>query len=241
MPKMNGRYGGYWRNLQYAINLAKNEWAIFIEDDMQFIRCLERDDYKYFDSFFKKFKNVGYLGIEFFKESNKDNDLLYTIIDKENDCYFFQDEAINYRGTLHCNNIGIINIKKMRIVNFELGNEEQEHRDNAKRLFDKMRYYPYPLSMFLPFSSTTKNRKKTFTRILVEKYYRTGFYPYQEMSKEELDRFLKRDISILPYTSDWLKTAVPSPGPPFEYADSMKRANKWFRRLEKIENYIFRR
>lgn len=240
-PIMQGkeRWGGFYNNINWVIQeLATKPWVILIEDDMQFIRPFLEDDSKRITNFFKNNPKAGYLTLEFMKEEHRGKDKHTLEIDKSQNMYFYTEAAVKYRGTIHICSSGVLNIKYMREVGYTFLGDRPTVRERGRTTFSKKGVYPYPLLMYLPSPPTIKNRSTTITRKLVERYYRTGFYPYQEMSEEELARFLNRDISILPYTGDWLKTKMPSPGPPYVYADSMKMANRWMQQAEKLETLI---
>lgn len=243
-PKLSydERWGSFYSNINWVIQeLAINDWAILIEDDMQFIRPFLDEDKKRIKSFFQSFPKSGYLTLEFLKEEHREKDKHTIEIDRSNNMYFFNEDALAYRGTIHLCSSGILNIKLMRKKGYKFVGTRPEVRERARKLFTKKGFYPYPLLMYLPFAPATKNKNKTITRCLVEKWYRTGFYPYQEMTKKVLNNLLTRDISVLPYTSDWLKTAVNTPMKPYEYKDSMKRVNKWVRKLVKLEKLLTRK
>ncbi|HET56198.1 MAG TPA: glycosyltransferase [Ignavibacteria bacterium] len=235
----NKRWGGFYENINWVFHdLANNPWVIFIEDDMQFIRPFLNSDFDNINNFFKKYSNAACLSIDFFKEEHRELNNRNVEINNTDKIYFLKNTAKTYRGTIHFNNPTIFNIKRIREIGFEYRNCRIENRNNFEQSFDRMGFYAFPLLMYLPSPPSTKNKIKTHTRHLVERYYRTGFYPYQEMTQEELEQFLNRDISILPYTSDWLKTTAPLPEPPFEYKDAMKRCHGVFRLIEIVEKYI---
>ncbi len=237
--KMLGIYGGYWNNMQYTIDeLSQSDWAVFIEDDMQFIRPVLQEDLERIELFFDKFPKSGYLALEFMKEELRDRDYETVSIDESVPVYFFRDEAEAYRGTIYCSNIGAVNIKYMRSIKYRLGEDEKQTREKAKIAFDKMGFYPYPLLMFLPFSEAVKNSKRTLVRRLVEKWYKAGFYPYRDLSEAKLVELLERDLSVLPITGDYLTTKNTPPQHSYVYKDSMKRCNGVIRRLEKLERLI---
>lgn len=235
------RWGGFYQNINWVIQeLATAPWVVFIEDDMQFIRPIDKRDLMNISNYFEKYPNTACLSIDFFKAEHRERNELNVEIDRNNKIYFLKNAAKAYRGGIHFNSQTIVNIKRMREIGFVYENDRQLNRLNIEKSFDRMGIYAYPLSMYLPSPPTIKNKNQSIIRRFVEKHYKTGFYPYEKMSNEKLERFLKRDISILPYAEDWLKTSVPSPGPPFAYADSMNRVHGIIRRAEKVEYFIKR-
>jgi len=235
----NKRWGGFYNNINWVIQeLAESRWVLLIEDDMQFIRPFLKEDYKKINTFFDRNPKSAYLAIEFLKEKLRDKDKETLNVDKEQEMYFFKEKAEDYRGTIHICSSGVLNIQLMRQVGYEFVGERPEIRSRAKRLFTQKGFYPYPIMMYLPSAPSVKNRKTTLVRKLVEKFYTTGFYPYKELSNFEQQKFMDRDISILPYTSDFIKTIDQSIKPPYTYADSMRKCHGLFRRIEKVEKKL---
>ncbi|MDI6401684.1 glycosyltransferase family 2 protein [Balneolaceae bacterium ANBcel3] len=233
------RWGGFYNNINWVIQeLAESRWVLLIEDDMQYVRPFLKEDYSRINSFFNNNPRSAYLAVEFLKERLREKDQQSLIVDKEQDMYFFKESAEDYRGTIHICSSGVLNIQLMREVGYKFVGDRPEIRARAKKQFTRKGFYPYPLLMYLPSAPSVKNRKSTFTRNLIEYYYKTGFYPYKEMSHRELQQFMNRDISILPYTSDFIETMDKSIKPPYIYADSMRRCHGLFRRIEKVEKKL---
>lgn len=233
-----GYLGGLRQNMQLALGmLAQKKLAIFIQDDMQFVRPVEGSDLRIIDNFFGNNKDAAFLYTSFLKYEQKIHDEESLYLDAKNQVYFRENKDGKLNSSYY-SDVGIVHIERLRKVNWKFQNNRYEMFVQASKLFSKMGFYAYPFMMYLPSAPTTKNKEKTLALRLVEWYYNAGFYPYLEMEEQKKVAFLNRDLTKLPIADRYLRTSKTTADNHFEFRDSLKKAPFTFRRIDYLEKRI---
>lgn len=229
--------GGFYSNLQLAVDeLAQRQWAMFITDDMQFVRPFEDLDREHAEQFFAIHPHAALLMSLFSRSQFENLDRQCSVVDERVPVYFRTNEALAYtKWGVHFNVVGLFHIDRLRAAGYQFGDTPETMRANAQRVFSSMGYSPFPVMANLPFAPSTKHRVKTQVYRLVERWYQAGYYPYQDMTPEAVDALRTRDLNVMPVADQFLEMAGANPGKPFHFEDSIKRAPQWIRYLDHFE------
>ena len=202
----NKNLGGLYKSMNIALNYSlKNngEFMLFLQDDMQFVSEFDIKSLNHIKEIFEKtnaiYINNTFVRLSKYKTFNK------FVISKCNSFYHNLDNSYN--------DTGIFNLKGLKKINFQFRNSENENEKffknhglssiNLKNPF--VSYIPWPMTSRrgkLDQYFITRNIKKFLTWI-------NGIGVGAGVNKIELknlEKFLHRDIKILPVAENFLKT-----------------------------------
>ena len=193
--------GGLYANMQYAIdNPSGEKWALFIQDDQQIVRNIDRADIDHWEQFFDAYPEALELATNFLKANRRAGSLRFKI-DYEVPVYF-RDSSVSRRT--HFAATGLFHKERMRAVDWRFQVTEGWNEEMARNLGYKMGFSPYPFMMWLPNAESAKFQRKGFMHRFAEWYRGVGFYPYSDMTENEVAWLRGRDISELPLAQDIL-------------------------------------
>lgn len=198
------KLGGLYPNMQFAISHLKDKKTVcFLQDDMQFVRLLDENDFQNIDGYFEKNTSKAFLHQAFLKGSNRKRDQRYTIWDSENSVYF--REGKKQSVGVHFSAVCILRCDRLLETNWQFKSREKENDSQAKEYFGKMGLMKNPFLIWLPNVTVYRGKKKTLGIKIAEKMHRSGFYPIEIMLEKEVDIFKSRSPEALPITEDFLK------------------------------------
>ena len=193
------KYGGLYANMNLALREAASQgvrYALFIQDDMQFVRPFEAVDSSnlevYFSSNLKNFE----LHTCFMKQEYIQYDRQHSVLDETRVAYHRLNKAVP--GNKHFSDVGVFHIERTReILNaFETG--ELANEELAKRRGARLGFYAFPFMMWLPFPESFRGKQRNLLHRAMETLGGSGFYPVKYMTDDEVKRLFDRDLRCLP-------------------------------------------
>jgi hypothetical protein len=222
--------GGLYANMQYAIDeLSEDKWALFIQDDQQLVRNIDQDDVEHWERFFDAYPEALELNTSFLKANRRAGSLHFEI-DYEVPVYF-RDSNVSRRT--HFAATGLFHKQRMRAVGWNFEATEGWNEEKARRLGHKMGFSPYPIMMWLPNAESAKFQQKGMMHRFAEWYRKVGFYPYYDMTDEEVVWLRKRDVSKLPLAQEILRPKGMKPDQMWLFEDATKSIRFIHRRLKR--------
>jgi len=229
--------GGLYANMQSALDYCRKEELIcFLQDDTQMVRPVTAEDIDNIHSLFDRNPQLGFLHPCFIKGINLSQGTTYCY-DKSFNLYFrepTQRSAGRYFSALL-----ITRPASLLKAGWRFASSEPANNRFAEKLFIPMGYLFAPFAMWLPEVPAYRGKKKTFALRLAEKKRRCGFYPFQILTPEAVDKLKSRDPSILPLAETFLSCdgrELPKPWAysPFAGSPFIKRLNKLEVRLRRL-------
>ncbi|SFD36949.1 Glycosyltransferase involved in cell wall bisynthesis [Thiohalospira halophila DSM 15071] len=229
--------GGLYNNMQFALDSSVNcDLALFIQDDQQIVRPIERFDEKHWDDYFSRNPTAHELGTTFLKRGSKADSDGITI-----DCatgVYFRDPRVSKRAYFTAT--GIFNVARMRKVSWRFGATEGENNLKAHDEKFSLGFSAYPFMMWLPNAKSSKFQRKGHLHALAEWYRCSGFYPYRDMTSDEVNWLKYRSIEKLPYAQDILHPLGLKPNQDWLFEDATKSIRWIHRRLKKRKKKMAR-
>lgn len=208
-------YGGLYSNMNLALLHANGlgcEYAIFIQDDTQFLRKVLAEDYLRFDKFFQENSNSFEILIGFEKRRHISSKDRYEISNTSN----FRFRLEGHQGHRGFCDVGLFYVSRAikEYGVFEIGEAENENR--ALALGFKLAIYSAPFMMWLPFPTAVRSRQVSKLILLADWLSGAGCYPIDLLTNTQVSKILDTEHDAAPrYAEDWL------------VADGVDKAQDW--------------
>ncbi|SFD36992.1 Glycosyltransferase involved in cell wall bisynthesis [Thiohalospira halophila DSM 15071] len=240
----NGHYvGGLYDNMNKALASAQEEFALFIQEDMQLVRDVNEQDIEHVKRFFDKYPDSIELHNAFLKGRQRAKDGEVLEIDENGPFYF---RAPGGKGSVNFSAVGVINVGRLKRDSFEFRPFEAQNDEIIGQQYTRMGITPYPWMMWLPFSETSKFKRKGILQRYAEWKTAAGFYPYRPMTSAEVENLLSRGPEEFPYAEDWLSPQGLEGRSVWNFSDAAKfvpftkKVLKFRKKLDKRRNSVTR-
>ncbi len=197
--------GGLSGAMNIAMMMAKKECvklAVFIQDDMQFVRRLDDGEIKSYYSYFDSVPNSMQISTAFIRELS--GDTFHEDYDTSKNAHAYIRLEARERGKSSFSASGVFSVDRFHDLfhNFDVG--EGANSAKARSLGLVCGRAIYPNMCWLPYPLSYRGKKKTFKHNVFEKLGRSGFYPIDLMTPEQEAAFLARDRNIPPIMERFL-------------------------------------
>lgn len=208
--KTGGLYPNMTRALDHAIE-ERIDYALFTQDDVQFIRSMEAKDYALMTTYFGENPKVIQYLVHFIKRPMDDTDLAEMwSLNTSKSAYFRTQRNSTEKGNFCAG--GIFDVKRTKEI---IGRFEMSERENSRRMSEAGVYYgfsPYPLACNLPAPISYRGKKRALEHRFYEFLGGAGFHPIQVLSPSETRDFLSRDPEEIPLSEHLLECpTAPAP------------------------------
>ncbi len=198
------KLGGLYSNMQAALEFAKNERMVcFLQDDMQLVRALSHADIDHFEQLFAASPGLAFLQPCFLKGVNRTRDLEYLHFDDQRGIYqrhLSNDSAGHYFAA-----VSIACPSRLLEKGWVFGASEPENDRQARRHFEQLAHLFLPFAMWLPDVPAYRGKRKTLALRIAERQRACGFYPYEQLTVEEVYLLKSRSPATLPVAEDFLR------------------------------------
>lgn len=197
--------GGLAGSMNYAIDHAfasNTKYALFIQDDMQFVREFEENDIQRIQKYFDAIPNSIQLSANFVRRLSADGFNENYEINRSANAYIRKITA--QRGKSNFSDTGIFFTQRVKEIfdTFEVG----EHVNSAKamRLNLTCGIYFHPFMCWLPYPTSFRGKRKSLTHRFFEYFGKSGYHPIRLMTHEEKRIFLDRNLDSIPVMEKFL-------------------------------------
>jgi glycosyltransferase involved in cell wall biosynthesis len=198
--------GGLYPNMTRALYHAHDKgytYALFTQDDMQFVRPFDPRDAALIEDYFAAHLKVVQLLLHFIKRPEPGVDLAERWHPDESGTSYLRTEmSSNEKACFSAG--GIFHV--LRTIE-ALGSFEMSEAKNSARMLAKGYYYGVshaPLICFMPAPISFRGKRRSIQHRLYEMLGGAGFHPVEQMNDAEVERFWNRDRSMFPVAEDFL-------------------------------------
>lgn len=207
--------GGLYGNMNVALEIAeesKCEYALFIQDDMQLVRPLQPVDLEMIQSFFELNTKAIQYQTCFRRRDTCDRLKQIAFLDASKTAFLLPDYA--EEGKDNFSATGVFHIRRVKecLGSFAVG--EGANSKLCREIGIKKGLASYPFMNWLPYPSSFRGKKRSFSHSVIERLGGAGFHPIEIMSNEEADILLGKDPNLIPVAEDWLS----APTAPRQYS-----------------------
>lgn len=218
-----GYHGGLYDNMNDVLyNRVDDQFALFLQDDMQLVRSITTPEITDFIRLMQK-ESIQFLYVSFLKGENRARDNLELSVHGHHLKYYKRTPtSSNSQGV--CADVGLMDLRMLRAMKWYWGKDRFEHIHRARRHQSSAAILALPFTMFLPSPSSHKYRSSGFFRLLAEKACKVGFYPFDDMPESVETVFFQKGVRALPFAEDWLTAdSAPRSKGQFCFSDASKR------------------
>lgn len=199
------RLGGLYSNMNLALRVAKGKnkkYVIFIQDDMQFVRKLKREDFNLIESVFSRFSDVQQVQACFLKRLQGDEYYSRLSVVNELPYYFFDSDADDLSAF---SDVGVFCTSRLEEKNVKFVAGERANNKLAVRNKMRMVQLQVPFMMWLPYSTTYRSKKLKLKHRVVESIAGCGFYPIDVMNDAACAELVENKAGKFPIAESWLR------------------------------------
>lgn len=206
----NTKHGNLYKNKNWVMNEAKDKnfkQVMLLPEDMQFVRPITNIFFKDLDLFFNYSKN-SFQTFIIFKEkvfSLNENPIENSLCLQKNSNFFIKNKKEVEHQRCIFSDFGIIRVDRFFDLFEKFEDNELLSIIKCKQRGIKTGLYSYPFCSLLPFNKycRIKNNNEKLTKLL-NKISKTGFYPYNDMSSNQVKNLLKKPNNVIAFAEDWL-------------------------------------
>ena len=203
----NAKLGGLYSNMLKAFDdglKRGKKYAIFIQDDMQFVRNVEEDDLAVIETYFNKNTDSAQLQSCFFKKLEAEIDRKFIEKDDELPVYL---RNLNHPICSSYSDVGIFYIERFYSLFSNLEPTEKGTDNVGRERGIRLGQMVNPFMMWLPYPKSYRHGGRTFRNFMIETIASCDFYPYHYLTDEEVQNLKNRPKLNLPLAEDWLQSA----------------------------------
>jgi hypothetical protein len=225
-----GSRGGLRANMQLVINeIARGgQLALFMQDDMQFVRHISADDIAWLNSKISEDGDGAFVAPYFLIW---DSETAARKVELADGHYHFTHSM---RGMT---DVVVANIDRLRNARFSYAEDEKNSSQRAISVFGPMAVSPYPFVAFLPCPRSYRFGYRPLSHKLWE-YFTTGFFPFTFMTRDDVSALFGRSMKELPLARNWLRMENAAPAGRWKYM-GISEAPKTVRAVAKAERVLF--
>lgn len=217
VPKAYGekKTGGLYPNMTLALNHAiamGHDYALFTQDDMQFIRSFEPSDVELMETYFAAHPSAIQLLVHFVKRPEDGRPITdHWTLDDSGTAYLRTEHNRHDKGNFCAG--GIFDLARTKAV---LGKFRMSEKENGIFAREAGVYYGFsrqPLITYMPAPISFRGKRRSLEHRFYEKLGGAGFHPVDLMTAQEARRFLERGPEAAPFAEDFLRCpTAPAPG-----------------------------
>ncbi len=223
--------GGLYGNMQSALDVCKKEKLVcFLQDDTQIVRELSDEDIKKIEDTFLSLPDLGFISPCFIRGINRSRGIKYQY-DQANHIYFRTPDkrsAGRYFSALL-----IMKPDRLLATKWTFLSSEPDNSRQAQQFFRPMAYLFSPFAMWLPEVPAYRGKKKTLGLKLAEKKRGCGYFPFKQLTAQQILAINKRSPEMIPYAEDYLDCEPKCPPKPWAY--NPLTGTGWIKVLNELE------
>lgn len=207
----NERHGGFYYNMQAALNETKADVLILLQDDVQVVRDINIHDFQAWQLFWKNHSDCAFLSPVFMKGSRRDDFKKYYQPDILNRVYHwvecYKNSSKDGPVPHYYMDVCLLHVDRLRKANWHYQSSEWLNGQQAKQNFAHgMAQLADPFVFYVPEEPVYRDRVKTRGTRMAERLSGNVVKSFKGMSPSEVYRMKGRDIGIYPFAEDFIQT-----------------------------------
>lgn len=232
------RHGGFYTNMQTALDEASTDALLLLQDDVQVVRDVTESDVQAWSAYWENYPDCAFLNPVFMKGVRRTDFLRYYKPDPQDRVYHWVEDAANPSkdGPVprFYMDVCLLNTERLKSVGWRYHSSEFLNGEQAGYHFSHgMPQLPEPLVFYVPEEPVYRERVKTKGTALAERLAGQTVKRFVSMSTAEAERFRTRDLSVYPFAEDFIRTEDPNVQRPFRF--NVYRTHWLARLVNKLE------
>jgi glycosyltransferase involved in cell wall biosynthesis len=213
---VSDRHGGYYQNMQSALDNAKSDYALLIQDDMQVVRPFLDSDLGDIDTIFQKNPSLAFLSPVFLKGRKRDFFRENYIADPQTNSYAWASTSDSLVPGCYAD-VSIVHVQRLRSASWTFQSSEVSNGELAKEKFGPMHQLSNPFIFYLPEEPAYRGKVLTLGAQIAFKMDGGKIKNFKDMSPRAVTDFINRDLAILPFAEDFIDTVDPRVKRPYKF------------------------
>lgn len=227
------KHGGLYYNMQGALErLHDRALLCALQDDTQLVRPIPQSEISGLTKLFANNPDLGFIQPCFLQRRKI---IAMNAAQSEQQKLLYREDHGQSAG-VHYSDLHITHPARLLEKGWRFFQSEPENDRQAKALFGPMAYLHTPIAMWLPEAPAYRGKKKTWALKLAEEKRRCGFYPFELLSEQEVERLRQRPEDDLPFAESYLSCKGSEPPKPWKY--SPLSGNRWLKHLNSLEVFL---
>jgi glycosyltransferase involved in cell wall biosynthesis len=232
------RHGGFYTNMQAALDEATANGLLLLQDDVQVVRDVTESDVQAWSAYWGQHPDCAFLNPVFMKGGRRADFLSYYQPDAQERVYHWVEDPANPSkdGPVprFYMDVCLLNVQRLKAAAWQYHISEFLNGQQAGACFAHgMPQLPEPFVFYVPEEPVYRERIKTKGTAMAERLAGQAVKRFVSMSPAEVERFRARDLSDYPFAEDFIHTQDPTVQRPYRF--NVYRTHWLARLVNKLE------
>jgi glycosyltransferase involved in cell wall biosynthesis len=212
------RHGGYYNNMQAALDATQSDYLLMLQDDLQVVRPFDSNDLSRIDQIFDQSPTTAFISPLFMKGSKRAYFQKRYQPDSGLRCYRWSaDPEETGKVPQKYADIAVLHVGRLRQSGWRFERSEEANGALADRLFGDMVQVAEPWVFYVPEEPAYRGRVLTFGAKLAVKMSGNQVKSFKDMSQQTSLAFAQRALSAYPFAEDFVDTVDPAVRKPYKF------------------------
>ena len=212
------RHGGYYYNMQAALDATQADYLLMLQDDLQVVRPFAQEDLSRIHQVFEQSPITVFISPLFMKGSKRAYFQQRYQPDAGLRCYRWSaDPQESGKVPQKYADIAVLHVARLRQSGWRFAGSEEANGALANTLFGDMVQVAEPWVFYVPEEPAYRGRVLTFGAKLAVKMAGNTVKSFQDMSAQASVTFAQRDLSVYPFAEDFVDTVDPTVRKPYKF------------------------
>ena len=212
------RHGGYYNNMQAALDATQADYLLMLQDDLQVVRPFAQEDLSRIHQVFEQSPITVFISPLFMKGSKRAYFQQRYQPDAGLRCYRWSaDPQESGKVPQKYADIAVLHVARLRQSGWRFAGSEEANGALANTLFGDMVQVAEPWVFYVPEEPAYRGRVLTFGAKLAVKMAGNTVKSFQDMSAQASVTFAQRDLSVYPFAEDFVDTVDPTVRKPYKF------------------------
>jgi glycosyltransferase involved in cell wall biosynthesis len=212
------RHGGYYNNMQAALDATQADYLLMLQDDLQVVRPFVPADLSRIGRVFDQSPTTAFISPLFLKGSKRAYFQHRYQPDAQLRCYRWSaDPQETGKVPQKYADIAVLHVARLRQAGWRFSGSEEANGALAGELFGDMVQVAEPWVFYVPEEPAYRGRVLTFGAKLAFRMSGNQVKTFRDMSPQASTEFAKRDLSVYPFAEDFVETVDPRVRKPYKF------------------------
>ncbi len=212
------RHGGYYYNMQAALDATQADYLLMLQDDLQVVRPFALEDLSRIHQVFDQSPSTVFISPLFLKGSKRAYFQQRYQPDAGLRCYrWFADPNETGKVPQKYADIAVLHVARLRQSGWRFAASEEANGALADQLFGDMVQVADPWVFYVPEEPAYRGRVLTFGAKLAVRMSGNQVKSFQDLSPQALLAFAQRDLGVYPFAEDFVDTVDPTVRKPYKF------------------------
>lgn len=212
------RHGGYYNNMQAALDATQADYLLMLQDDLQVVRPFAQEELSRIHEIFEQSPTTVFISPLFMKGSKRAYFQQRYQADAALHCYRWSADPLETgKVPQKYADIAVLHVARLRQSGWHFAGSEEANGVLADQLFGDMVQVAEPWVFYIPEEPAYRGRVLTFGAKLAVKMSGSEVKSFRDMSAQAVLAFAQRDLSVYPFAEDFVDTVDPTVRKPYKF------------------------